>query len=94
MATLPATGYLSDSARTEAEMQTALEAQRDYLSQIPASAEVQLTISAGTIGNRAKRLLWTRQGFMRSWRVQRFRGTSDAQLSFVRLEAQLEPLEV
>jgi hypothetical protein len=52
------------------------------------------TISAGTIGNRAKRLLWTRQGFMRSWRVQRFRGTSDAQLSFVRLEAQLEPLEV
>jgi hypothetical protein len=49
MATLPATGYLSDSARTEAEMQTALEAQRDYLSQIPASAEVQLTISAGTI---------------------------------------------
>ena len=52
------------------------------------------TISAGTIGNRAKRLLWTRQGFMRNWRVQRFRGTSDAQLSFVRLEAQLEPLEV
>jgi hypothetical protein len=31
---------------------------------------------------------------MRNWRVQRFRGTSDAQLSFVRLEAQLEPLEV
>ena len=52
------------------------------------------TISAGTIGNRAKRLLWTRQGFMRNWRVQRFRGTSDAHLSFVRLEAQLEPLEV
>lgn len=51
-------------------------------------------ISAGTIGNRAKRLLWTRQGFMRNWRVQRFRGTSDAHLSFVRLEAQLEPLEV
>ena len=50
------------------------------------------TISAGTIGNRQKRLLWMRQGFMRNWRVQRFRGTSDAHLSFVRLEAQLEPL--
>jgi hypothetical protein len=52
------------------------------------------TISAGTIGNGQKRLLWTRQGFMRNWRVQRFRGTSDAHLSFLRLEAQLEPLEV
>lgn len=49
MATLPATGYLANSARTEAEMQTALEAQRDFLSQIPASAEVQLTIATGTV---------------------------------------------
>jgi len=49
-------------------------------------------ISAGVIGNTRKRLLWMRQGFMRNWRIQRFRGTSDAHLSFVRLEAQLEPL--
>ena len=51
-------------------------------------------ISAGAIGNRQKRLMWMRQGFMRNWRIQRFRGTSDAHLSFVRLEAQLEPLGV
>ena len=49
-------------------------------------------ISAGVIGNTRKRLLWMRQGFMRNWRIQRFRGTSDAHLSFLRLEAQLEPL--
>ena len=51
-------------------------------------------ITAGLIGNRQKRLVWMRQGFMRNWRVQRFRGTSDAHLSFLRLEAQLEPLGV
>ena len=49
MATLPATGYLSNAARTEAEMQTAFEAVRDVLSQIPASAEVQLTIASGSV---------------------------------------------
>ena len=51
-------------------------------------------ISAGTIGNRTKRLMWMRQGFMRDRRVQRFRGDSDAQVSVLRLEAQLEPLAV
>jgi len=48
-------------------------------------------IRAGTIGNRAKRLVWLRQGNMRNWRMQRFRGDSDAHLSFIRLEARLEP---
>lgn len=49
-------------------------------------------ISAGKIGDRAKRLVWLQQGHMRNWRIQRFRGTSDAHISIARLEAQLEPL--
>jgi hypothetical protein len=49
-------------------------------------------ISVGTTGNTAKRLAWFQQGHMRNWRIQRFRGDSDAHISFVRLEAQLEPL--
>lgn len=47
---------------------------------------------AGKQGERARRLTWLQQGSMRNWRVQKFRGTSDAHLSFARLEAQLEPL--
>lgn len=50
------------------------------------------TISAGTQGQRQKRLAWFQQGMMRNWRAQRFRGTSDAFMSFARLEARLEPL--
>lgn len=50
------------------------------------------SISVGTTGNTAKRLAWFQQGHMRNWRIQRFRGDSDAHISFVRLEAQLEPL--
>lgn len=49
-------------------------------------------ISAGRQGERAKRLVWFQQGSMRNWRIQRFRGTSDAHISIARLEAQLEPL--
>lgn len=49
-------------------------------------------ISAGKIGERAKRLVWFQQGHMRNWRIQRFQGTSDAHISIARLEAQLEPL--
>jgi hypothetical protein len=51
-------------------------------------------ITAGAIGDRAKRLAWFRQGRMNSWRVQRFRGDSKARLSVVRLEVALEPLNV
>ncbi len=50
------------------------------------------TINAGTIGDRRKRLVWFKQGNMRNWRIQRFSGTSDAHLSFARLDAQIEPL--
>jgi hypothetical protein len=49
-------------------------------------------LRVGTIGNTTKRLAWFQQGHMRNWRIQRFRGDSQAHLSFARLEAQLEPL--
>ena len=49
-------------------------------------------ISVGMIGNRKKRLAWFQQGHMRNWRIQRFRGDSDAHVSYVRLEAQIEAL--
>jgi hypothetical protein len=39
-----------------------------------------------------KRLVWFGQGYMRNWRIQRFRGDSDAHMSVARLEARLEPL--
>jgi hypothetical protein len=48
-------------------------------------------IAVGTIGSN-KRLAWFQQGHMRNWRIQRFRGDSDAHVSFIRLEAQIEPL--
>lgn len=51
-------------------------------------------VSAGTIGNRQKRIVWRRQGFMRRWRAQRFRGDSSSHLSPVRLEVRLEALAV
>jgi hypothetical protein len=49
---------------------------------------------AGQTGVRGKRLSWLQQGRMRQWRAQKFRGTSDAQLSVARLEARVEPLAV
>jgi len=49
-------------------------------------------ISAGKQGERNKRLVWFQQGAMRHWRIQKFRGTSDAHISIARLEARLEPL--
>lgn len=50
-------------------------------------------VSVGTRGQRNKRLVWFRQGFMRNWRIQKFRGTSSAHISIVRLEARIEQLE-
>jgi hypothetical protein len=50
------------------------------------------TITVGTTGNTSKRLVWFQQGHMRNWRIQRFRGDTDAHVSFVRLEAQMEAL--
>jgi hypothetical protein len=49
-------------------------------------------LRVGSTGNTTKRLAWFQQGHMRNWRIQRFRGTSQAHLSFARLEAQIEPL--
>lgn len=48
--------------------------------------------SAGMQGQRNKRIAWRKQGSMRLYRIQRFRGTSDARMSIARLEAALEPL--
>lgn len=50
------------------------------------------SVSAGKQGERQKRIAWRGQGKMTHWRMQRFRGTSDAHLSIARLEAQIEPL--
>lgn len=47
---------------------------------------------AGKQGARNKRIVWLGQGSMQAWRIQRFRGTSDAHLAFARLEAVLEGL--
>lgn len=49
-------------------------------------------IGVGAQGNRLKRLVWFQQGAMRNWRIQRFKGTSNAHISVARLEALLEPL--
>lgn len=51
-------------------------------------------IKSGKEGERVKRLTWFQQGSMRNWRIQRFKGLSDTHLTFSRLEAQLEPLNV
>ena len=47
---------------------------------------------AGRQGQRNKRIAWRTQGLIRHWRVQKFRGTSDAHLAVARLEGQIEPL--
>ena len=52
----------------------------------------QKFINIGTTGQRSKRLVWFQQGWMRNWRIQRFQGTSQAHMSFARLEAAIEPL--
>ena len=51
-------------------------------------------VKVGKVGDRAKRIQWLQQGMMRNFRMQRFRGDSQAFMSVARLEAQLEPLSV
>lgn len=46
----------------------------------------------GRQGNRTKRATWLNCGSMRNFRIQKFRGTSDAHLAVARLEAKVEPL--
>lgn len=48
----------------------------------------------GASGDTTKRIVWLQQGAMRNWRIQRFKGTSDAHISMARLEAVIEPLNV
>jgi Phage stabilisation protein len=50
--------------------------------------------TAGKQGERQKRISWLQQGYMRNWRCQKFRGTSDSHMSIARLEARLEALNV
>lgn len=47
---------------------------------------------AGRQGQMAKRIAWRRCGRIGQWRVQRFRGTSEAHISIARLEADIEPI--
>lgn len=44
-------------------------------------------------GRRDVRLNWLQQGNMKNWRIQKFRGTSDAHISIAKLEARLEALK-
>lgn len=50
--------------------------------------------TAGMQGQTLKRLTWMQQGIMRNWRIQKFRGTSDAHIAIARIEAQIEALNV
>jgi Phage stabilisation protein len=48
----------------------------------------------GQLGDRNKRINWLEQGTIGAWRIQRFKGDSQAHISVARLEARLEPLNV
>jgi hypothetical protein len=50
------------------------------------------TTKAGRKGERSKRIFWLKQGNMKNWRIQRFRGDSDAFLTIARLDARIEGL--
>lgn len=49
-------------------------------------------VRAGERGERSQRIKWTRQGTIRNFRMQRFKGDTDSPLSVARLEAKMEPL--
>jgi hypothetical protein len=53
---------------------------------------VERAVKAGKQGERTKRIAWRNCGRIRHYRMQKFRGTSDAHLPVVRLEAKPEPL--
>ena len=48
----------------------------------------------GKIGDSIKKVSWLQQGYMKRWRIQKFKGNSDAFISVARLEARLEALNV
>lgn len=49
---------------------------------------------SGKQGDTTKRIHWLGAGAMRNWRIQKFRGTTDAHMSMARLEARMEGLSV
>lgn len=49
-------------------------------------------IQIGSTGSTQKRLVWFQNGFLKNYRIQRFNGDSQSHLSFLRLEAKLEPM--
>jgi hypothetical protein len=53
---------------------------------------VEKAARVGTLGQYNKRIVWLQQSSMRNWRLQKFRGTSAAQIAMARLEARVEPL--
>jgi hypothetical protein len=56
------------------------------------SWSVEKGAKVGRQGDRRKNITWLRNGYARDWRIQKFRGTSDAFLSVARLEMRIEPL--
>lgn len=46
-------------------------------------------VRVGKIGNRLKRIVWFKQGSFTHMRIQRFKGTSDAHIAVMRLEANM-----
>lgn len=54
----------------------------------------EIAVPAGGHGQRDIRIAWRMQGKIDNYRIQRFRGTSDAHFAIARLEAQFEPLFV
>lgn len=54
----------------------------------------EMSISTGEQGDRSKRFVWLQQGNMNNWRIQKFKGTSEAFISMSRLEVTLEGLNV
>lgn len=47
-----------------------------------------------TIGNRTQKIAWRRQGNMKTLRIQKFKGNSDAHIAFAALDVDLEQLNV
>jgi hypothetical protein len=53
---------------------------------------VEKPVGTNKIGQNVKRIMWLQQGMIDHWRIQKFRTTSAARMSFLRLEAVIEPL--
>lgn len=61
---------------------------------IESSFSQEKSISPGKKGQYTKRLVWLQQGPINHYRIQKFRGTSKAHMSVIRLELQLEGLYI